>query len=112
MLGYESEVVNGQLVNVAPAAAYDPIIFGAMYTGPGAWPRQGVYNVPPVLPSPANMSAMAPAAYGGSTVTTTAIPTTSSETGNPYHLTKSPVLWAVGLLVLSLLMLHYVHFGR
>jgi hypothetical protein len=112
MLGYESEVVNGQLVNVAPAPAYDPIIFGAMYTGPGAWPRQGVYNVPPVIPSASSMVDMAPASYGGAQVTTAAIPTTSSASGNPFHLTKSPVMWAIALLVISLLMLHYVHFGR
>ena len=115
MLGYETEVVNGQMVNVAPAAAYDPIIFGAMYTGPGAWPRQGVYNVPPVLPSPESMSGMAPAAYGGGgsgPLGSDAIPTATSTTGNPFHLTKSPVIWAIALLIFALLMLNYVHFGR
>lgn len=114
MLGYETEVVNGQMVNVAPAAAYDPIIFGAMYTGPGMWPRQGVYNVPPVLPSPEMQAGMAPASYGGggSPISGSSVPTATSATGNPYHLTKSPVLWAIGLLVFTLLMLNYVHFGR
>jgi hypothetical protein len=107
MLGYESAVVNGQLVNVAPAPAYDPLIFGAAYTGP-AWPRQGVYNVPPVMPSASAMTDMAPGAYGGTG--TAVIPTATSETGNPFHIKKSPVLWAIFFLIASLLMLHYVHF--
>ncbi len=88
-LGYESEVVNGQLVNVAPKAAYDPLIFGQMFATGGMWPRQGVYNVPPVLPS---------------------FPSATSERGNPFHLTKSPLWWALGFLVFSLAMLHFVHF--
>lgn len=107
MFGYESQAVNGQLVNVAPGAAYDPIIFGASYTDPGMWPRQGVYNVAPVLPSPGLESAMAPAAYGGggTMVTTTAV----SERGNPFHPTKSPLIAAVVLLVFAVAMLHFVH---
>lgn len=109
-VGYESQVVNGQLVNVAPAAAYDPIIFGAMYTGPGQWPRQGVYNVPPVLPTPELQSAMAPASYGATEAYPPA-PTPTSATGNPFHLTKSPALWAIAFLAFSLFMLHKVHWG-
>lgn len=108
MLGYQTEVVNGQMVNVAPAAAYDPIIFGAAYTGPNMWPRQGVYNVPPVLPSPALQADMAPSSFGGTG--TTALPTATSETGNPFHMKKSPVMWAIIFLIASLLMLHFVHF--
>lgn len=105
MLGYETEVINGQMVNVAPAAAYDPIIFGAAYTG-SSWPRQGVYNVPPVLPSPALQSSMAPQSYGASPAV---MPTATSENGNPFHLTKSPVIWVLAFLVFALFMLHKVH---
>lgn len=107
-LGYTSEVINSQLVNVAPKAAYDPVIFGAMYTGPAMWPRQGVYNVPPVLPSPDLQSTMAPTSYG---VATYPFPTATSETGNPFHLTKSPVIWVLVFLVFSLFMLHKVHWS-
>lgn|SRR5215469_13142343 len=110
MLGYESAVVNGQLVNVAPAAAYDPIIWGPAYAGPAAWPRQGVYNVPPVLPSPELRQVEAPSSYGATG--TYPFPTATSEAGNPFHLTKSPLIWAIVLLVFSLWMLHYVHFGH
>lgn len=106
-IGYGSEVVNGNLVNTAYAAAYDPVIFGAEYTTPNMWPRQGVYNVPPVMPSPEMQSTMAPAAYGGTGGN--AIPTPTSETGNPFHPTKSPLIAAVVFLVFALAMLHYVH---
>ncbi len=107
MLGYESEVVNGQLVNVAPKAAYKPMIFGPMFATGGMWPRQGVYNIPPVLPSPSTRAdePEAMSAYGN-----LPFPTASSETGNPYHPTKSPLWWALGFLVFSLFMLHVVHF--
>ena len=109
MLGYESAVINGQLVNVAPRPAYDPMIFGAVFTGPNMWPRQGVYNVPPVLPSPELQAAMSPGAYGATGTYPYPMPTATSETGNPFHLTKSPLWWALGLLAFSLFMLHKVH---
>lgn len=108
MFGYESQAVNGQLVNVAPGAAYDPIIFGASYTDPGMWPRQGVYNTPPVLPSTSMQTTMAPAAYGGGG--TLVMPTATNETGNPFHPTKSPLIAAVVLLIFSVAMLQFVHF--
>lgn len=98
-LGYESAVVNGQLVNVPPMAAFDPMIFGGAYTGP-AWPRQGVWDVPPVVPS----SASTDYGYAGST----GFPTATDENGSPWSLTKSPVLWVVGFLGAALLFLHYV----
>jgi hypothetical protein len=50
-IGYGSAAVNAQLVPVPVTAAFDPLTFGQAYTGPGMWPRQGVYNVPPVLPA-------------------------------------------------------------
>jgi hypothetical protein len=107
--GYESQVINGQLVNVAPVAAYDPLIFGAQYVAEGGmWPRQGVYNVPPVLPSPTLQSSMAPASYGATG--TYPFPTATSTSGNPYHLTRSPVIWVLVFLIASLAMLHFVHY--
>lgn len=107
--GYTSVPVNGQLVTVPPLAAYDPLIFGAVYTGP-AWPRQGVYNVPPVLPSPELQAAMDPSAYGGSSVYPPT-PTPTSASGNPFHLTKSPVIWVIVFLAFSLFMLTKVHWS-
>jgi hypothetical protein len=109
VLGYEAAVVNGQLVNIAPKAGYDPIAWGPMYSGPGMWPRQGVYNVPPVLPSPALQRSYAPAAYGQSGAYPFPTPG-SPETGNPWHPTKGPVI--AGLLFLGggLALLHFVHY--
>jgi hypothetical protein len=106
MLGYESATVNGQLVNVAPSAAFDPIAFGPVYTG-GAWNRQGVYTVPPVTPSTATMSYNSESGMPGSA---NVYPTATSENGNPFSLKKSPVIWALAFLVFSLLMLHFIHY--
>jgi len=104
MLGYETSVVNGQMVNIAPGAGYDPIIFGQAYTGPSYWPRQGVYNVPPVLPSGALQSSMAPASYG---YTGTPLPSAGS---NPFSPTKSPLWMALGFLIVGILMLQHIHY--
>jgi len=107
MLGYGSAVVNGQLVPVPVEQAFNPLTFGQAYTGPGMWPRQGVYNVPPVLPSAALQSSMAPSAYGS---TGTPMPSAMSATGNPFHPTKSPLLWGLGFLAAGLLMLQHIHY--
>ena len=108
MLGYESAVVNGQLVPIAPKQGYDPLAFGAAYTGPGMWPRQGVYNVPPVMPAPSLQYSMAPASYGQSG--TYPFPTAVGPGGNPLHGTRSPVLWAAGFLAAGLGLLYFVHY--
>ena len=107
MIGYGSAVVNGQLVNVAPQQAFNPLTFGQAYTGPGMWPRQGVYNVPPVMPSAGSQASMAPSAYGASNPP---MPTAASETGNPFSLTKSPLWWGLGFLVAGILMLQHIHY--
>ena len=103
-LGYETAVVNGQMVNIAPSAGYDPIIFGQAYTGPAFWPRQGVYNVPPVLPSGSLQASQAPAAYG---MSGTPMPTVGS---NPFHPTKSPLWMALLFLIVGILMLQHIHY--
>ncbi|HVH71535.1 MAG TPA: hypothetical protein VNB49_10545 [Candidatus Dormibacteraeota bacterium] len=107
MLGYETTVVNGQMVNVAPKAGFDPIIFGQAYTGPAMWPRQGVYNVPPIMPAGSLQSSMAPAAFGGSSYAT---PTMSSESGNVFHPTKSPLVFGLLFLIAGILMLQHIHY--
>lgn len=107
MLGYESQVVNGQLVNVAPKAGYDPIIFGQSYTGPSYWPRQGVYNVPPMLPSGELQGSMAPQAYG---YTGMPVPTMTSEKGSALHITKGPVVFGLLFLIVGVLMLQHIHY--
>ncbi len=109
MIGYSSTVVNGQLVPIAPKAGFSPIAFGPAFTGPAMWPRQGVYNVPPVLPSAGLQASMAPGAYGASPGQYP-LPTQTGPNGSPWHLTKSPVLWGVGFLAAGLGMLHFIHF--
>lgn len=106
MLGYESAAVNGQLINIAPAAAYNPLAFGPVYTG-AAWNRQGAFTVPPVTPNTANMGYNAD---GGSASTGNVFPTATSESGSPFSLKKSPLIWALAFLVASLLMLHFIHY--
>jgi len=108
MIGYQSAAVNDQLVNVAPGAAYTPLAFGPAYTGPGMWPRQGVYNVPPILPSPSLQRSMAPASYGASG--SYPFPTATGETGSPFSLKGSPVLWAFGFLAVGLALLYFIHY--
>lgn len=99
-IGYTSAVINSQLVNVAPLAAYNPLVFAGAYSGP-AWPRQGVYDVPPVMPS----AEMTFGQTGGSVGT---FPTATDESGSPFSIKKSPLWWALGFLAASLLFLHYV----
>lgn len=105
MIGYESAAVNGQLVNIAPRAGYDPIIFGQAYTGPAYWPRQGVYNVPPVMPNAALQGSMAPASFGY-----TGFPVPTANTENPFHPTKSPLWLGLLFLIIGILMIQHIHY--
>lgn len=107
MLGYETVVVNGQMVNVAPPAGYDPIIFGQAYTGPAYWPRQGVYNVPPVMPSGGLQQSMAPGSYG---YTGFPVPTSNDGSGSPFSFKKSPVWMGLIFLIVGVLMLQHIHY--
>lgn len=108
MLGYESAVVNGQMIPIAPKQGFDPLTFGQAYTGPARWPRQGVYNVPPVLPSAGMQASMPPELYGS----TYQRPTAMSENGSPFHPTKSPLWWGLGFLIVGILMLQHIHYGK
>jgi hypothetical protein len=109
-----SDEVNGQLVPRAPSSAFYPLTFSAMYTGPGMWPKQGTYQVPPVVPSAYMTANAAPGQYGNASQqgfygSGTPMPTSMSETGNPWHPTKSPLLFALIFLTLGLFGLHYIH---
>jgi hypothetical protein len=107
-----SDSVNGQLVPRTPASAIFPLTFSAQYTGPGMWPKQGSYQVPPVTPSAFQTSSGAPGQFGVAAMPSAGggvLPTFASETGNPWHPTKSPVIMAFLFLVLGLFMLHYIH---
>ena len=104
--GNGTAVVNGQLVNVAIRQGFDPLTFGQAYTGPAMWPRQGVYTLPPVLPTTGLQSSMTPSAYGS---TSTPMPTALGPNGSPYHPTKSPLWWALGFLIIGILGLQHIH---
>ena len=113
MIGYESQVVNGQLINVAPGQGYNPLTFGAMYTGPGMWPRNGVYNVPPVTPSPGTWegSDMTSGSAGGGQPHPTAGSITKNGNTNYFSPTKSPLIWALLFLGGGLALLNWVHYA-
>jgi hypothetical protein len=104
--GYGSVGVNDQLVPVPVKAAYNPIDMGPAYTGPSMWPRQGVYNLPPILPGPDLQATMAPQAWGQVTGEGTM---GQEEPISPYHPTQSPLWWGLGALILGLIMLRYIH---
>jgi len=118
-VGYGSATVNGQLVPVAIGQAFDPLTFGAAYTGPGMWPRGGQWNVPPLLPD-TQVSMVGAGSYSpdmgesAGPFSGQPMPTSGAQKANGkvnwMHPTKSPVLWAVGFLGLSLFMLHKVHY--
>lgn len=112
--GWGSDSVNGQLVPRAPSSAFFPLVFSAAYTGPAIYPKQGTFQVPPVLPSAYIRGNSAPGQFGSAVPTDAMggiLPTATSETGNPYHPTKSPVLFSFLFLVLGLFMLKYIHWG-
>ena len=115
-LGYESQIINSQLVNVAPGQAFAPLTFGQSYTGPDFWPRNGVFNVPPVAPSPGTWAG-SQANIGEGTTGVGVNPGTSAgavdhETGkvNWFHPTKSPLVFGILFLVAGILMLQFIHF--
>lgn len=112
-VGYESAVINGQLINVAPGQGFSPLTFGSAYTGPGYWPRNGVYNVPPVTPSPGTWEggSSAVSTSGGADMPVPTAGTMSKDGGvNFFHPTKSPMIFALGALIVGMLMLHHIHY--
>lgn len=108
-VGYESAQINSQLLPVAPGQSFAPLTFGAQYTGPGYWPRNGVYNVPPVTPAPGSTGngGMETGTYGQTLPTAGAM---GSNGPNYLHPTKSPAIWGIAFLIFALFMLHKVHF--
>lgn len=110
-LGYESAVINSQLVNVAPGQSYAPLTFGQAYTGPGFWPRNGVYNVPPVTPSPGTWSGGDTTMYTGDGHPSPSAGSVSEDGKmNFFSLKRSPLLMALFFLGAGLAMLHFIHY--
>lgn len=114
-IDYGSGVINGQLVPVPMAPSYSPLTYGTEFSGPGFWPRGGQYNLPPLLPSGQSMvgaSGYSPGegANSGFVPAPTAGAVNSDGSVSYLSLKKSPSLWVIGLLGLSLWMLHKVHY--
>lgn len=114
-VSWGSDTVNGQLVPRTPASAVFPLVFSAEYTGPGVWPKQGTYQVPPVVPGAYQQAVGAPGAMATAAGTGSVIsgmqsgPTNASGSGNPWHPTKGIIVFAFLFLVLSLFGLQYIH---
>jgi hypothetical protein len=104
-LGYESAVINGQLLSVAPGQAINPLSFGQSYAGSQMWPNQGVYQIPPVMPSPTAAATTNPASYGSIT-----LPTATDSSGSPFSITKGPIWFWLICGVIGFLLLRYIHF--
>jgi hypothetical protein len=105
MIGYQSQVINGQLVPVAGAQSFNPVSFGQSYAPAGIWPNQGVYQVPPVAPSPTAAASMSPGAYGAIT-----LPTAGDSSGSPFSITKGPIWFWLACGIIGFLLLRYIHF--
>jgi len=114
MLGYGSDVVNGQLISLPVKQGYAPLTFRQAYTGPRFDGAGAVYNVPPVT------TAMGMGAVGmadaGTMTGMQPMPTSASinQKGkvNYFSITKSPLPLALVFLTAGLLMLHFIHYGK
>jgi hypothetical protein len=106
-VNWGSNIVNGQLIPQAPTSAFWPTFPGSQVRGPGYWPRQGSWQVPPVMPSAGVASQQSPNTGGASNFGT---PTQASR--NPWHPTQGTIIAGFGFLVVGLLMLNYIHYGR
>lgn len=112
LIGEGSGQVNSQLVPRYPFDGIDPLIFGGTYSGPAMYPDQGVYNIPPVMPSPTDMAGTSTIPSGGSPASGGGgvnAPTQASSDFNVMSLTKGPVIMALVFLAVALIGLQWVH---
>jgi hypothetical protein len=106
LIPWGSNIVNGQLVPQAPSSAFYPTFLGSQARGPGYWPRQGTWQVPPVMPNSTMASQMSPNSGA------TASASTQAGTANPWHPTKGNIVFSFGALIIGLFMLQYIHYGK
>src|SRR5215472_9887357 len=97
-----SDVVNGQLVPRPPSSAFFPLVLSAQYTGPGFWPRQGSYQVPPVVANPLAAASMAPSGLG----TGPAMGQYSGAQVGSWHPTRGTIFFGFFALVAGLFLLN------
>jgi hypothetical protein len=106
-VNWGSNVVNGQLIPQPPSSAFWPTYMGSQVRGPGYWPRQGSWQVPPVVPSAGVASQQSPNTGGN-----TAFGGTQASGGNPWHPTQGTIIFSFIALAAGLFMLNYIHYGR
>jgi len=111
MLGYGSNVINGQLVTEPPKQPFAPLTFGQAYTGPRFDAAGSVWNVPAVM-APAGVGVTHAGDITGLQPMPTAASMNSKGNVNYFSPTKSPLPMALLFLTVGLLMLHYIHYGK
>lgn len=111
MLGYGSDIVNGQLISRPEKQPFAPLTFGQAYTGPRFDSVGSVYNVPPVMAPMGVGTTEAGAILGVQPMPTVGALSKSGGT-NFFHPTKSPLPMALIFLAVGLVMLHYIHYGK
>lgn len=105
--GPDSKLVNGQLLAFPVAADYQPISYGPQTTGvPNVSP-----SYPPYMAATGSPMGTAPGAVhvGGYGTADNNSAATQAAASSPWSLRKSPTLWAIGGLVISLVLLKTVH---
>lgn len=107
MLGSQTQIINGQRVDTPTLFQFAPTSYGQQSTG--------VPNVSPSIPPFIGAGGGGGGAYGGgSTVggygtADNNAQVTAIARAHPYSLKVSPALWAVGLLLFSLILLKGIH---
>lgn len=110
-LGPGTQVVDGQRNTFPTSYAYRPTQYGPQTTG--------VPNVSPSMPPFLGGSSGGGSGPGGMMSAVGGYGTADNNTlvaqvanAHPFNLKVSPVLWAVGLLILSILLINGIHWRR
>jgi hypothetical protein len=102
-LGPQSLVVNGQLVDVPTQAAYAPLNYGQQTMGvPMVTP-----SYPPQLGTPTQVAPGSESVGGYGTAGNNSLAATLAN-AHPFNLKMSPTIWAVGGLIVGLILLKAV----
>lgn len=104
-LGSDTGVVNGQRFTFPTTASYQPIAYGPQTTGvPNVSP-----TIPPFFGGTPSTNALGVETVGGYGTAGNNAVATSVAAANPFNLKASAVLWAVGGLLLSIVLLKGIH---
>lgn len=108
-LGSDTSVVNGQRFTFPTTAAYAPTQYGPQTTGvPQVSP-----TMPPYIGGGGSVTASGAAeGVGGYGTAGNNQQVTAIAAAHPYSLKVSPVFWAVGGLVIGLLLLNGIHWRK